>query len=65
MKSHIQNIPDTRISKDWTETLPTYYNSYKDFKIGNYQQLFPFHYVEKDWLDKNKISQIEKDYGIK
>ena len=65
MKSHIQNIPDTRISKDWTETLPTYYNSYKDFKIGNFQQLFPFHYVEKDWLDKNKISQIEKDYGIK
>ena len=63
MKSHVQNIPDTRISETWSETLPTYYNTYSDFKIGNFQQLYPFHYVEKDWITSNKIKQLEKDYG--
>ena len=63
MKSHVQNIPDTRISEVWSETLPTYYNSYSDFKIGNFQQLYPFHYVEKDWITDNKIKQMEKDYA--
>ena len=61
MKSHIQNIPDTRISDTWTETLPTYYDSYKNFKIGNFQQLYPFHYVEKNWMDQNKIKQMETE----
>jgi len=64
MKSHIQNIPDTLISPDWTESLPTYYNNYKDFKIGNFQQTYPFHYVEKEWMTLNMIKQMEKDYGI-
>ena len=65
MKSHVQNIPDTRISETWTETLPTYYNTYKDFKIGNFQQLLPFHYVEKDWISNTMLKQMEEDYGIK
>jgi len=65
MKSHVQNIPDTRISEKWTETLPTYYDNYKNFKIGNFQQIFPFHYVEKDWLNKDMIKQMEQDYGTK
>ncbi len=64
MKSHVQNIPDTRISEVWTETLPTYYNTYKDFKVGNFQQLYPFHYVEKDWMSISMIKQMEKEYGI-
>lgn len=64
MKSHIQNIPDTRVSEIWTETLPTYYKKYNDFKIGNFQQTYPFHYVEKDWLTSSMIKQMEKDYGI-
>ena len=65
MKSHVQNIVGVSISDTWTETLPTYYNSYDDFKIGNFKQLMPFHYVEKDWLSADKIKQFEKDYGIK
>jgi len=64
MKSHVQNIPDTRISSIWTETLPTYYSSCDNFKIGNFQQLYPFHYVEKDWMSKNKILQMEKQLNI-
>ena len=39
-------------------------NNYKDFKIGNFQQLLPFHYVEKDWLTAKMIKQMEQDYGI-
>lgn len=64
MKSHIQNIPGSQISDTWTETLPTYYNTYKDFKIGNFQQTYPFHYVEKDWMTNKMIKQMEVDYGI-
>ena len=64
MKSHVQNVPGTLISDKWTDSIPTYYNSYSDFKIGNFQQTLPFHYVEKDWLTANMIKQMEKDYGI-
>lgn len=64
MKSHIQNIPTSLIDENWTNTLPTYYRSYKDFHIGNFAQHLPFHYVEKDWITSNMIKQMEKDYGI-
>lgn len=65
MKSHIQNVPDTMISEKWTDTLPTYYKSCSDFKIGNFQQLYPFHYVEKDWVTPQMIKQMEQQYGNK
>lgn len=64
MKSHIQNVPTSLIDENWSNTLPTYYRSYKDFHIGNFAQHLPFHYVEKDWLTSNMIKQMEKDYGI-
>ena len=64
MKSHVQDIPDTRISEVWTDTLPTYYKTYSDFKIGNFQQIYPFHYVEKDWITTDMIKQMETDYGV-
>jgi hypothetical protein len=64
MKSHIQNVPTSLISHNWCETVPTYYRSYNDFKIGNFQQLLPVHYVEKSWLTDSMINQLEKDYGI-
>ena len=64
MKSHIQDIPETMVNDKWTESLPTYYDSYNNFKIGNFQQLMPFHYVEKDWMNENKVKQMEKDLGI-
>lgn len=64
MKSHIQNVPTSLIDENWSNTLPTYYRSYKDFHIGNFAQHLPFHYVEKNWLTSNMIKQMEKDYGI-
>lgn len=64
MKSHVQNIPSSKISDKWSDTLPTYYNNCRDFKIGNFSQTYPFHYVEKDWLTKDMIAQLEEEYGI-
>lgn len=59
MKSHVQNIRGINIHDQWTNSLPTYYRSYDNFKIGNFQQLLPFHYVQKDWLTDNMIKQME------
>lgn len=64
MKSHVQDIPETMVNDKWTESLPTYYDSYSNFKIGNFQQLLPFHYVEKDWMTSDMIEQMEKELGI-
>lgn len=64
MKSHVQGIDGAIITDKWTESLPTYYVNYDNFKIGNFQQTYPFHYVEPEWLTVNKIKQLEEDYGI-
>jgi len=59
MKSHVQNIKGINIHDKWTESLPTYYKSYDNFKVGNFQQTLPFHYVEKHWLTEQMIKQME------
>lgn len=64
MKSHVQNFTEVSITETWCELIPTYYNSYADFKIGNFQQLLPFHYVHKEWLTDQMISQLEDHYGF-
>jgi len=63
MKSHIQDINGATITDKWTDSLPTYYKSYKDFKIANFQQTLPFHYVEKEWLTKDMVAQLETEYN--
>jgi hypothetical protein len=62
MKSHVQNAPQGVIADKWTDTLPTYYVTHDNFKVGNFQQLLPFHYVEKDWLTQTMIERMEKAY---
>jgi hypothetical protein len=59
MKSFVQNIPTSEIDEIWTNSIPTYYNSYNNFKVGNFQITYPFHYVDKTWLTKDKIQQME------
>ena len=60
MKSHIQAVNGVTLNDEWTDSLPTYYRSYDDFKIGNFQQTLPFHYVNKNWMTAKKIEQMEK-----
>ena len=59
MKSQVQNIPTSLMEEDWTKSIPTYYNKYNNFKVGNFQIVYPFHYVEKHWMDQEKIIQME------
>ena len=62
MKSHIQNVKGALINEKWGDSLPTYYKDCTNFKIGNFQQLLPFHYVEDEWLTDKKIKQMETAY---
>lgn len=62
MKSYMQGLKDGSLLDDkWTESIPTYFSSIKDFKIGNFQQFYPFHYVDKDWLTEDIISSLENE----
>jgi hypothetical protein len=58
MKSHVQNVKG--MDDDWTKSIPTYYKSSTDFKIGNFQQTVPFHYVEDSWLTDEIINEMER-----
>jgi len=62
MKSHVQNITDYKMAHVWTDSLPTYYNNCRDFKIGNFQQTLPFHYTDKNWMTPSMIAQMEQEY---
>jgi hypothetical protein len=60
MKSHVQNVGSKiDMENDWTKTIPTYYRDCKNFKVGNFQQTLPFHYVEKHWVSPEMIKQME------
>ena len=58
MKSRVQNVQHVR--EDWTQSIPTYYDSCTNFKVGNFQQTLPFHYVDDNWMTPEKIRQMEK-----
>lgn len=64
MKSHVQNIPNTKIDNDWTKSITSSLNDDLSVTVGNYKQTLPFHYVEKNWMDDMKISKYEKVLGI-
>lgn len=64
MKSYLQNIDEKYISEDWTKNIPTYFADDGTFKIGNYEQYFPFHYQIKTWLTNSMINILEKRIGL-
>ena len=62
MKSFIQDVPSgSLLDEKWTLSLPTYFNSIKEFKVGNFQQRYPFHYVDKNWLTDEIIESLENE----
>ena len=60
MKGHLQNINEKFITEDWTQNIPTYFREDGGFKIGNYEQVLPFHYHIKEWLSDDIVSSLEK-----
>jgi len=60
MKGHLQNIDEKFITEDWTQNIPTYFREDGGFKIGNYEQVLPFHYHIKEWLTNDMISILER-----
>lgn len=65
MKGLLQNIDEKFITEDWTQNIPTYFRNDGRFKIGNYEQVLPFHYHIKEWLTNDMIGILEKRVGIK
>ncbi len=62
MKSFIQDVPSgSFLDEKWTLSMPTYFNNIKEFKIGNFQQRYPFHYVDKNWLTDEIIESLENE----
>ena len=62
MKSFIQDVPNgSFLDEKWTLSMPTYFNDISTFKIGNFQQQYPFHYVDKNWLTDDIIKSLENE----
>lgn len=62
MKSFIQGVPSgSFLDEKWTLSLPTYFNNIRTFKVGNFQQRYPFHYVDKNWLTDDIIKSLENE----
>ena len=55
----VQNVPENMIDSDWTKSLTSELADDLQVKIGNFTQTLPVHYVEKNWMDENKIKQLE------
>jgi hypothetical protein len=60
MKGLLQGIDSAKIGEDWTTSVPTFFSDQGTFKIGNYQQVYPFHYHIKTWLTDEMIDMLEK-----
>jgi len=64
MKSYVQNIDKKLLTENWTMNIPTYFNDECEFKIGNYEQCYPFHYQIKEWLTDDMILKLERKVGL-
>jgi hypothetical protein len=60
MKSYVQNVDRKYITEDWTKHFPTYFLDDGTFKVGNHEQVLPFHYQTKSWLTDEIIEILEK-----
>lgn len=60
MKAQLQNINEALITEEWPNNIPTYFGSDGRFKIGGFQQIYPFHYHVKNWLTDEMIEILEE-----
>jgi len=59
MKAQLQGINENLITENWPENIPTYFGTDGRFKIGGFQQVYPFHYHIKEWLTDEMIEILE------
>ena len=59
MKTELQGIGEFD-THDWRKILQPFVSIDGGLKIGNYRQLYPLHYVVKDFLTDEIISQYEQ-----
>jgi hypothetical protein len=64
MKSFLQNIDETLLTENWPLHFPTYFGTDGKFKIGNFQQVLPFHYHVKTWLTDDMITTLESNVKV-
>jgi len=60
MRSRIQ---DDDIMSDWNKELSTFFTNYHgkiELKINNFNQIYPFHYIKKNFLSKEVIKIYEE-----
>lgn len=63
MKSLLQKVKLDCLSDDWTQHIPTYFNDNCELKVGNFKQIYPFHYHIKHWLTDDIIARLENKYN--
>ena len=60
MRSRLQ---DDDIVSDWNKELPSFFTDYHgkiELKVSNFNQIYPFHYIKKDFLSEEVIELYEK-----
>ncbi len=60
MRSRLQ---DDDIVSNWNKELPSFFTDYHgkiELKINNFNQIYPFHYIKKDFLNDEVIKLYEK-----
>lgn len=62
MKGDIQGV--NTITKDWNSSLSSTLVSPDNLVVGNFRQVSPFHYVDKNWLTPRIIKVLEKGIGL-
>jgi hypothetical protein len=65
MKSQLQGWPvNGPITENWPKMITTSFNKTCELKVGNYLQVYPFHYYIKDFMTDRMIKQMEDKLGV-
>jgi len=59
--SHMRSrLQDENMYGKWNKELPFYFNKQLQLKVNNFNQLHPFHYIQKDFLSEEVIELYEE-----
>ena len=55
-------LQDSDIVDDWNKELPSFFTDYHgkiELKVSNFNQIYPFHYIKKDFLSEEVVELYE------